>query len=111
MKPFLILPIRGTGDGVGDACQHHKGKIDQESGPYQDACTAIAPHLAHHVVDNVGNRKDQQPSCQMERPKTICLVSSMLDAIKHTAKMMLNCMNSTDTIVFFFLLLIHVSMF
>ena len=49
--------------------------------------------------------KMSSPPVRCSGPNTICFVSRMLDAIRHTVKMMLNCMNSTDTIVFFFLIL------
>ena len=39
-------------------------------------------------------------------PNNICFVSRIFEAIKHTVKTMLNSMNSTDTKVFFLLLLL-----
>ena len=57
MKAFLVFPIRGSGNGIGNAGHHHKGEVGEESRPYQNARTAIAPYLAHHVIDDIGNGK------------------------------------------------------
>ena len=42
------------------------------------------------------------PPVRCKGPNTICFVSRILEAIRHTVKTMLNTMNSTDTIVLFF---------
>ena len=67
MEALVVMPVRRSGNGVGQSPESHKDKVHREAGPYQEARFAESPHLANAVVNDVSHGKDQQSARNVYR--------------------------------------------
>ena len=65
----LVVPIGCAGDGIGQRRNGHEEEVGEEACPNQYAGAPVSPHLAYHVVDDVGDGEDEQAAREMERPE------------------------------------------
>ena len=67
VETLVTMPIWCSWNPVGNSAHDDEEEVHGEPHPYQHARTGITPHLAHHVVDDVTNGKDDNTCSQINR--------------------------------------------
>ena len=58
MKSGVVGPVGRAGNGITNRAHRHKEEVHQKACPNEQSRFLIAPHLAHAVVDDVGDGED-----------------------------------------------------
>ena len=63
------MPIGCAGNPVGNGTHDDKEEVHGKAHPDEHASALITPHLAHHVIDDVRHREDNDTCRQIDRPE------------------------------------------
>ena len=66
MEPFGIVIVWCCGDDIAQRTHDDEEEVHGKARPYQQACLSEAPYLAHAIVDNVGNGKDDDATSDID---------------------------------------------
>ena len=75
VEALIPVPVRRPRNPVRYGTHDDEEEVHGETHPYQHTRTLIAPHLAHHIIDDVADGEYDDTRCQVDRSKRelLCL--------------------------------------